>query len=141
MKSARNSARIVVGMLAVLAMSLIGAAPASAESPTWTLQDIGQKVCVSTGGWDGTYVFAPVSGTWTTPITTGIRNLPPGSSDLGGSVLPPGSNDENTINGFVGVSFAPAPAGDYVAEVWASDGTVTQTAPVLLRYGAPYACW
>lgn len=140
MRSVRHTAKVVLVALAVLVTPLFGAAPSAAQTPTWTLQDIGQKVCVSTGGWDGTYVFAPVSGTWTTTITTGIRNLPPGSSGQG-SVLPPGSNDEHTINGWIQVSFAPAPAGDYVAEIWASDGAVTQTAPVLLRYGQPYACW
>lgn len=142
MRSVRRGTSYLVGMAAVLVMALVSAVPAGATTSTWTLEDIGQKICLGPTGWPNTYVFAPVTGTWDTPIRTGIRNLPAGSIDHGGDVLPPGSNHGNHINGWIFVSFAPAPAGDHVAEVWASDGEVTQTAPVLLRYGQKsYGCW
>jgi hypothetical protein len=138
MRSVRHGISFVVGMLAVLVMGL-AAVPAGATTSTWTLNDIGQKFCVPGGGTQS-YLLVQVSGTWTTPLKYGVRKLPPGSSSTVGTIQP-GSNDTHIINGFIGVTYAAAPVGDYHAEVWATDGKVTQTAPVLLRYGAGYACW
>ncbi|TDD63818.1 hypothetical protein E1293_42395 [Actinomadura darangshiensis] len=129
----------MIGMVAVLVIGLAVAAPAVATTSTWSLNDIGQKFCVPQNG-TKSYLLVQVSGTWTSTITYGVRNLPPGSSGTVGTI-PPGSNDTSTINGFIGVTYAAAPVGDYHAEVWATDGDTTQTTPVLLRYGTGSACW
>lgn len=149
MRSLQRGTRLALGLVAALALTLIGAAPAIAAPPatptttvTWTLQDLDQKICLEPGAsFPHTYVVAPVVGTWSSTITTGIRNFPPGSVEHGSATFPPGSHDGSYINGFVGVSIAGAPAGDHIAQVWASDGTVTQTVPVLLRYKENYNCW
>jgi hypothetical protein len=139
MGSTRRSVRLLLGPAAALALMLIGSAPAPAApagdaKPTWTLRDIGQTTCVtSSSGHPGTYFLAPVFGTWSTTITTGMRNLPPGSTSVGGTPIPPGSNNGNTILGFVQISIAPAPVGVYTPEVWASDGTTTQAVPVTVK--------
>jgi hypothetical protein len=127
---------LLLAPVAACALALTGAAPASpASAATWTLQDVQQRICVSPqSGHPGTYVLAPVVGTWSTTITTGVRDLPPGSSSAGGSTLPPGSNDGSWVNGFVQLSIAPAPAGEYTSEVWAFDGTETQTVPVQITF-------
>lgn len=136
----RYRAKAVMGLVAALVLMLVGVAPASAA--TWTLQDVGQKICLRPGSpFPGTYVLAPVVGAWSSTITTGIRNFPVGSVSNGSTSLPPGSHDGSYINGFVGVSIAAAPAGDHIGEVWASDGTVTQAVPVLLRYDDRVNCW
>lgn len=72
-------------------------------------------------------------GDWTTTITTGIRNLPPGSTSVGGNPIPPGANRGDTVPALVQVSVAPAPVGVYTPEVWASDGKTTKAAPVTIR--------
>lgn len=149
MRSLQRGTGLALSMVALLMLTLVGTAPAAAATPTtptatatWTLQDIDQKICLTPGSpFPHTYVLAPVVGTWSNTITTGIRNFPPGSIENGSSTFPPGSHDGSYINGFIGVSIAGAPAGDHIAEVWASDGTVTQTVPVLLRYKENYNCW
>lgn len=133
MTSPQRAAGLLVGLVAACVPALIGASPAAAAS--WTLQDVQQQICVDPEfGHPATYVLAPVVGSWSTSITTGVRKLPPGSSSAGGSTLPPGSNDGSSVNGFVQLSLAPAPAGVYVSEVWASDGTETQAVPVRITF-------
>lgn len=138
MRLTHRAVRLALGLVTGLTLTLLGTVPASAVTAaeagsatgTWTLRDTQQRVCLKADrGHPGMYFFAPVVGTWSRTITTGIRNLPPGSSSPGGTVLPPGSNDGPWVNGFVPVSIAPAPPALYTAEVWASDGVVTQTVP------------
>ncbi|MCS7475772.1 DUF5980 family protein [Umezawaea endophytica] len=137
MRSTRSAVRLLVGLVAIL--MLMGSAPALASSgggtkPTWELRDIDQQMCVTSDyGHPNTYYVAPVFGTWSRTIQTGIRKLPPGSSSMGGTTLPPGSNTGSVIVGFVHVSIAPAPVGVYTPEVWATDGVVTQAVPVKLE--------
>jgi hypothetical protein len=132
--------RGLFGLGAALVLMLGSVVPASAV--TWTLQDIDQRICLRPGSpFPGTYVLAPVVGSWSSTITTGIRDFPPGSTNNGSPTFPPGSHDGSYINGFIGVSIAAAPAGDYIGEVWATDGTVTQAVPVLLRYDYRTNCW
>jgi hypothetical protein len=133
-----RAVRLVFGLVTGLTLTLIGTVPASAVTAgagstvgTWTLRDVGQRVCREADSGDpGTYFFAPVVGTWSKTITTGLRNLPAGSTSPGGTKLPPGSNDGSSVNGFVPVAIAPASPALYTAEVWASDGVVTQAVPV-----------
>ncbi|OLF12723.1 hypothetical protein BLA60_05440 [Actinophytocola xinjiangensis] len=148
MRSIRRGVRLTLGMLAAALLVLTSTAPASAATATatttatWTLEDYGQGICLQPGGGHpSAYVLAPVTGTWTTTITTGIRNFPPGTTSTGGTTFPPGSHDGSYINGYVQVSIAPAPEGDHIGEVWATDGTETQTVPVLLRYSYETNCW
>ncbi|MGB3438067.1 MAG: DUF5980 family protein [Actinophytocola sp.] len=139
-KPVRGGVRVASALVAAITLMLAGVAPASAS--TWTLQDIDQRICLRPDSpFPNTYVLAPVVGTWTSTITTGIRNFPPGSTNNGSSTFPPGSHDGSYINGFIGVSIAAAPEGDHIGEVWASDGTVTQAVPVLLRYDYRTNCW
>jgi hypothetical protein len=141
-KPIHRGVKIMSSAAAALALTLVSVTPAAAAPPTWTLQDIGQKICLKPDSpFPGTYVLAPVVGTWSSTITTGIRNFPPGSTSNGSTTFPPGSHDGSYINGFIGVSIAAAPAGDHIGEVWATDGTVTQSVPVLLRYDDRTNCW
>jgi Family of unknown function (DUF5980) len=139
MKTSRRGAGLLLGLFSALALMLVGGAPASASASTWTLEAEGQRICVSpTYGWPSTYAFAPVSGTWSSPIQTGIRNLPPGSSGMGGTINP-GTNERTpdgalVVNAFLWLSIAPAPAGEYTAEVWATDGEHTETDPLLIIF-------
>ncbi|MBQ0826605.1 DUF5980 family protein [Streptomyces tagetis] len=137
MRTSNRAAGLLVGLTSALTLTLANAAPSAASTATWTLEAQGQRICVSPQyGHPNTYALAPVSGTWSAPITTGVRNLPPGSSSVGGTTIPPGTNDPHHVNGFVGLSIAPAPAGEYTAEIWATDGTVTQTDSLLIVFRA-----
>jgi hypothetical protein len=154
MRSIQRGGRLALVVAPAVLSALLSAAPATAAAATatataataaatWTLQDVDQRICLRPGESQphtNTYVFTPVTGTWSSTITTGIRNFPPGSHSDGGTPFPPGSHDGSYVNGFRHVSIAPAAAGDYQAEVWATDGTVTQAVPVLLRYTDGW-CW
>ncbi|MDT0394415.1 MULTISPECIES: DUF5980 family protein [Streptomyces] len=140
MKARQRAAGLVLGLSSTLALGLTGASPASA-SATWTLEAEGQRICVEAGyGWPNTYAFAPVSGTWSAPIRTGVRGLPPGSTSQGGSTIAPGTNERDpvdhglVVNGWLQLSIAAAQAGEYTAEIWATDGTETQTDSLLIVF-------
>ncbi len=150
MRSTRT-VRLIPAVATGLALTLFGAPPASASSPadsssspaaaasasttsTWTLWDADQRICLKPNvGWPaGAYFLVPLHGTWTTTLTTGLRNLPPGTTSPGGRVEP-GSEYGGVIHGFVPISIGPLPAGVYTPELWASDGTQTQAVPVTLK--------
>jgi hypothetical protein len=139
MRSIRRAVRLLLGVTAGLALTLSGALPASAATTeaTWELRGDGQRMCAP-GGHPSTYFLGPVYGKWENKITLGIRNLPPGSYSNGGAISP-GENYGNAVLGFVHVSIAPAPPAVYVAELWASDGVVEQTA--LIRINMREDCW
>ncbi|WP_016909034.1 DUF5980 family protein [Streptomyces xiaopingdaonensis] len=140
MATRRRKTGLLFGLLSTLTLTLIGTTPASAATATWNLEAENQRICMRTShGWPNTYAYAPVSGSWSTTIRTGVRNLPPGSSSMGGMTLQPGENHRRpdgslVLNATVHLSLAPAPVGDYTAEIWASDGTETQTDELLLSY-------
>ncbi|ONK13780.1 DUF5980 family protein [Streptomyces sp. MP131-18] len=136
MKSARRAAGLVSGLVAASALALVGATPASAAA-TWVLvdhPDFPQRICVHPErGWPSTYFHLPISGYWDTTIYGEVRNLPPGSYSDGGAVHPGDwDEDRQEFVGLVHVSIAPTPVGEYIAELWASDGTDTQTVPVVI---------
>ena len=145
MKSTRRIVRLALGVATGVALALSGALPASAATTeatafssettdTWTVQDINQRICVtSRSGHPSTYFLVPVYGSWSTTLTTGIRNLPPGATSSGGTPISPGSNYGPTVLGFVQLSVPPLPVGVYAAEVWASDGTETHSAPATIN--------
>lgn len=120
-----------------LALAVVGASPAAAT--TWTLEPIPQRICVDPDfGHPGAYFIGSISGSWSATITTGLRNLPSGTVFLGSSVLPPGSHQNppgsQIINVFAGLQIGPAPAGEHVSELWATDGEQTQAMPVRIGF-------
>ncbi|ONK09610.1 DUF5980 family protein [Streptomyces sp. MP131-18] len=138
MKLTRRMAGLFSGLVATFALTLAGASPASAA--TWTLEHTPghpQRICLDPGeGWPNTYFLVPLHGTWSTTITAGISDLPPGSYSDGGKIYPSDVDEDDwQYIGFVHVSIAPAPVGDHVATLWASDGTETQTVPVMISFG------
>ncbi|MFI2374114.1 DUF5980 family protein [Streptomyces sp. NPDC018964] len=144
MKTSRRGAGLLLGLSSALTFSLLGASPASASTSTWTLEAEGQVRCVR-GGFSWTYALSPVSGSWSKPITTGIRNLPGKSSaNLGRQIIPPGTNERDPadgslpVNGYVFFSLGLAPVGEYTAEIYATDGERTETDQLKIVYQDEY---
>ncbi|MBZ6304988.1 DUF5980 family protein [Streptomyces olivaceus] len=140
MKKTCRRAGLLVGLASVIALPLVGAAPTSAvEADTWTLHGNNQYCVKPDRGWPRTYAVGAVEGTWSSTITAGLRKLPAGSTSDEVSTLAPGTNVRDpedgglTINIWLPLSIAPAPAGTYTAEFWADDGTVTQTDVVTIK--------
>ncbi len=139
MTARRRGAGILLGLSSALTLSFLGTSPASASSATWTLEAQGQEICVPGAyGWTG--VPAPVAGSWSSEIKVGIRDLPGENSRmLAGSTIAPGVNDPDADgnlarNGFVFMSLLPAPLGEYTAEIYATDGTRTETDTLKIVY-------
>lgn len=133
MRALRHMATVAT----TLALAVAGAPPAAAT--TWTLEPIPQRICVDPDfGHPGAYFIGSISGSWSKTITTGLRDLPDGSYSPGSSTLPPGSHHNppgsKIINVFAGVHIGPAPAGEHVSELWATDGGQTQSMPVRIAF-------
>ncbi|MDQ7906069.1 DUF5980 family protein [Phytohabitans sp. ZYX-F-186] len=135
--------RKALGVLAALPLILLltTAPPASASPPpTWTLYDgSAQYVCQTPGNNPGSfgYYLAPVLGEWTTTISLGMTDLPPGSTSQG-SRIPPGSNHPHedggvTVNGWIGYNVTTAPLGLYHPRISATDGVTSQSYLVTLE--------
>ncbi|MYR74342.1 MULTISPECIES: DUF5980 family protein [unclassified Streptomyces] len=135
MTSIHRGAGLLFALATAFALVPAGAAQASAadSAATWTLNPGNQRICVTPEhGWPQTYFLASVTGSTAEVIETRIQKLPPGSSSQGGRIYPDELNRTGTFVGFVHVSIAPTPVGEYAAELRASDGTATQTAPVTI---------
>lgn len=151
----RLCSRRVWGLVAalVLLLSIVGTpAPTAANRPrptptppavtpfpgaTWTLVDDHQSICYffPQGTADTNYYGVWIQGRWTRPIAVGVSHLPAGAQTWTFSApIPPGSSDG--IGGLADVAVqlpATTPPGSYTARLWASDGTVTETVPVVLQ--------
>ncbi len=117
-------------LTAGLLMATFAAAAAPASASTWTLRDLGQRICVDSVYGRSTYFLVSVDGTWSSTIGATIHDLPPGSTTSGTSPIPPGSNSSGTVQTAVGVSIPPTPVGVYTARLQATDGTDTQNVPL-----------
>ncbi|MFI9005965.1 DUF5980 family protein [Actinosynnema sp. NPDC053489] len=130
----------------VLALALVGATTAasagtSSLAGSWDLQDFdrAQRVCVQYGAGDGThrsYLIFAVTGSWSTDLDFGMRDLPPGWVATQGR-LPSGSNHPDPddggvlINGWIHVQGpSSVPQGTYHPRIRVSDGSTTETTPV-----------
>ncbi|WP_461119256.1 DUF5980 family protein [Saccharothrix stipae] len=138
-------ARSALTLVSVLLLSLVGSSAVASARPasqthTWHLENFGapQRMCVQYGP-DGrihqSYFIFAVTGNWSTDLDFGMRDLPPGWTATEYHI-PPGSNypdpDDGavTINGFILVAgSATVPLAKYRAQIWVSDGTVTETHP------------
>lgn len=91
------------------------------------------------------WILINLSGTWTSPVNFGIRNLPPGATlvrttFVNGNpapyqAIPPGSGDgSGGARGRVEVTYhqSSTPTGTYQATLWAKDNNTEKTLPVTL---------
>jgi len=138
-------ARSVLALVPVLLLSLVGSsvvasAQAASQTRTWDLKNYGtpHRMCVQYGP-EGrihqSYFIFAVTGSWSTDLDFGMRDLPPGWT-AAENHIPPGSNypdpDDGSvrINGFIPVrGSATVPPATYRARIRVSDGTVTETHP------------
>ncbi|WP_240661279.1 MULTISPECIES: DUF5980 family protein [unclassified Streptomyces] len=132
---------MLLGLSSALTFSFLGASPASASSATWTLEAQGQELCVryAAAWWAAP---APVAGSWSSEIKVGIRDLPfEESKMLAGSTIAPGVNKPDADGNIArnGMVFFTLPyeiqSGEYTAEIYATDGTRTDTDTLRIVFG------
>jgi len=129
--------RVLLAVFVVSALvvtPLVGAAVARPRpASTWHLVDYAQKACFSPRVTDS-YYGVWISGRWTHAISVGAGRLPSGSGyDTSYAPIAPGSSTGEYSLAYVHVKLAPStPVGLYTASLWASDGSRTQSVPVVL---------
>lgn len=146
MRPTRSVLKLVIGVAAALTLTLGGGSPAVAAPAsttggsvptTWELVDFDphQRICTPANfARNGLYFMVSIDGTWSTPITSGVTDLPPGAAAIPNAYIPPGSGDYGQVLNLAPFSVAATPAGRYHSLLWASDGTVTQTVPVIIDF-------
>ncbi|WP_156925988.1 DUF5980 family protein [Glycomyces arizonensis] len=142
-------------MLAVavgLAMSVVfsaSAASASAavqtEAPaaeaTWDLSNYEQRICIWANGSYSTYFVGFIAGSWDAPLLTEVHGMPEGTELYLPPPIPPGDNGDQYIGTiWFGVDLPPLDYGEYPAELVVTDGTVTQTMPIMIKAQDDWGC-
>lgn len=139
-------ARLALGLVTALALTLVGSQPAAAAGhrppvPSWQLTNIGQRICIPADQSWWTYFWITIDGTWSRPLEVGARNLPAGTStSLPHAPIPPGSSDGHTAINLISVTLPPLPFGVYQPVLTASDGVSTQSVPVTVTVQESWGC-
>jgi uncharacterized protein DUF5980 len=130
--------RALLAFFVVVALAfgapLAGAAAARPKpQTTWHLVDYGQRACFSSRVTDS-YFGVWISGRWTHAINVGAQRLPTGGGyDTSYAPIAPGSSTGEYSLAYVHVMLTPTtPIGTYTASLWASDGSRSQSVPIIL---------
>lgn len=129
----------VVGLAMCLAFS---ASAASASSATWDLSDEEQRLCVPADRPHRHFVLGAVAGSWDAPLVPELQGLPEGSVILSytESVSPRDNGSEYIYDiGFL-VLVPGLEYGEHHATLHVTDGTVSQTRPIVFDAGAGWSC-
>lgn len=141
MKLSRTTRRITTTTaLAAMLLALVGGTPVAAApattatgtTSTWTLVNLPQRICATPDDPRALYYFVVLDGTWSSTITASYTGMPAGTEVYSPQTTPPGSGDGHIVQILAAFRLYGAPLGHYVPQLRATDGTVTQSAPVTL---------
>jgi len=136
--------------LLVVALLLATILPVQAQGSNWNVvQLFPGAVCGSYRNGStptpAVWILIGLSGTWTSPVNFGIKNLPPGATlvrttFVNGEPAPyqpiaPGSSDgSGGALGRLEITYhqGTTPPGSYAATIWAKDNSTAKTIPVTL---------
>lgn len=142
MRTISRLLRLMLASAAVLAMCLtFSVSPASASSATWDLSDEEQRLCVPADRPHRYFVLGAVAGSWDTPLVSELQGLPEGATVSSARTLPPGDNGSEYV--YVIGFFVVLPGleyGEHHATLHVTDGTVTQTRPIVFDAGDDWSC-
>lgn len=115
--------------------------PAPSSTATWHLSDYEQRACLPAGGPNWTYFVGFLSGSWDSPLVSSVEGLPEGTGITLDTTIPPGDNGDRSLgNIWLFVDLPPLAHGDYPATLSVTDGTHTQTMPILIRIQDSWGC-
>lgn len=128
-----------IGLAMSLAFSL---SPASASSATWDLLDEEQRLCVPAGQPHRYFILAPIAGSWDATLEAELQNLPEGGALLSYTdSVPPGDNgSEYLVDIGYFIVLPGLEHGEHHATLSVTDGTVTQTRPIVFDAGDGWSC-
>lgn len=112
---------------------LVAAAARPKPHSAWHLVDYAQRACFDTHVTDS-YYGVWISGRWTHAINVGAQQLPAGGAyNTSYAPIAPGSSTGVYSLAYVHVMLPPTtPIGSYTASLWASDGSSSQSVPIVL---------
>lgn len=149
MRSISRPFRLVLAVVVGLAMSAMFAASASAvgqsaapaSEATWQLSEGEQRLCIPAERTYRSYFVGSISGSWDTPLTAVVNDLPEGTVVSMTETVPPGDHGDRSIGIiWILVDLPPLAYGEYPAELVVTDGTVTQTAPLVIKAQEKWGC-
>lgn len=158
MRSISRTLRLMFAAAAGLAMSVaLSASPASASTTaaatadaqsevpaaaaTWDLSDGGQRLCIPANRNYSSYFVGAIAGSWDTPLATEVQGFPEGTVVEMPSSIPPGDNGDKYLGTiWISVDLPPLDYGEYEATLVVTDGTVTQTDPLVVRAQEEWGC-
>jgi hypothetical protein len=138
---------VAVGLVMSVALNPLAAsattdqaAPPTAEA-TWHLSEYEQRICIHANGPHFTYFVGFLSGSWSTPLAAEVHDLPEGTVYEMNSSIPPGDNGDRYIGDiWILADLPPLDYGEYTAELVVTDGTVTQTMPIVVKAQEQWGC-
>lgn len=156
MRTLSRSIKALFAAVAALAMCLTFSASTASASPTppassatWDLSDGEQRYCAIADRPQRYYILAFVSGSWDAPLAFELQGMPEGSVVTSypsyplqsGDPIPPGDNgsDYQATYWFIAV-LPPLEYGEHHATLHATDGTVSETTPLVFVAGDNYWC-
>ncbi|GAB3805189.1 hypothetical protein GCM10027605_30720 [Micromonospora zhanjiangensis] len=122
-------------MLAPVSGTPVSAAPARTAtdtSSTWKLVPLEQRICATPDDPRTLYYFVVLDGTWSAPITADYAGMPAGVEVYSPLTALPGSGDGHYVQILAAFRLNGVAPGRYVPRLRVTDGTVTQSAPVVL---------
>ena len=131
---------VALSPLAASAATTDQAAPPTAEA-TWDLSKYEQRVCIPANSPYFTYFVGFLAGHWDTPLLSEVHGLPEGTEFEIDSSIPPGDNGDKYI-GLIWImaDLPPLDYGEYEARLDVTDGTVTQTMPIVIKAQEEWGC-
>ncbi|WP_155829784.1 DUF5980 family protein [Glycomyces tenuis] len=147
MRSVSRSLRLMLAIIAGLVMSVgfTASATAQAEEPaseaSWHLSDYEQRICIPANGSYFTYFVGFIAGSWDAPLVADVHGFPEGTEIQLPSPVPPDDNEDRYIGTiWFAVDLPPLDYGEYPATLTVTDGTVTQTMPIMIKAQEEWGC-
>lgn len=155
MRSMSRTVRLMLAVATGLALMVTAnpaaAAPADSTSSrsvtattaaTWDLSDYQQRACIPANTPYWTYFVGFIAGSWSTPLLVDVQGLPEGTvTSLPHPPIAPRDNGDRYIGtAWVSMNLPPLDYGDYPAVMTVTDGSSTQTMPILIRAQERWGC-
>ncbi|THV27321.1 DUF5980 family protein [Glycomyces paridis] len=143
-RSVSRPFKFILALAAGLLMAFsVAAAPAAADQAeaTWELADGEQRLCIPAGHPYWSYFVGFISGSWSSTLEAEVTGLPEGTVTSMTTSVPPGDNGDSSVGTiWIAVDLPPLDYGDYPALLTVTDGTSTQTMPILIRAQDAWGC-
>ncbi|WFE30820.1 DUF5980 family protein [Solwaraspora sp. WMMD791] len=150
-RTVRLTLAVATGLALMVTASPATAAPAAAAvtgsaaataAATWDLSDYEQRACIPADTPWFTYFIGFIAGSWSTPLQVDVQGLPAGTvTSLPHPPIAPRDNGDRYLGTvLVTVNLPPLDYGDYPAVMTVTDGSSTQTMPILIRAQESWGC-